>query len=618
MATVPIIQQQSVGEAPLPRVREQAAPESELQATGAAVKGFGQLASSTLRAIEEEKAKADAARAVQATADFTRAADAELLDPTVDPATNLPKGYRFKQGQVAFADRDNVAKRIEGLRDQHREALANDGQRKAYDRLTIPKVTGYHSEIMSHAGAEAEKTEDESYKVGRAAEMNTAVNMADNFQARDAAIRNIKTIARSDAIRRGMPATMAEEYAKSEEAAANAAALTALIDRENMPAAEAFYAQVKGRLGVHGASIEHAMGTVKVKREAFEVASRIAAGARDPLNPGRIDEVAAFGALDKELQEKNPRLWTEARTVLTERIRDQNNAWDQRVGDYAARALQAFMSPDPNGNPRLTTAAVPNDVRIWLTDPVNGKKAADAWQELVRWEESAYAQRRQLKQLPTDEQAQNFLELYTDMMRNPDRYRNTPASQFAAEWIGSGKLSLKDYNTAADVFAHVNKAEDPHGVVSINQMVMDEAINAGLLSKKKARQTTAQKDALMQLQLEVDRQIKESKWTDPVKIREYVRGRLQKVEVKHRFLGALGVTQQIPTIQAEIQGRPVIGGAAPVPAPQAVTPAPAIPPADRVALVARFRARHGVDPTEDELLQFYTAWQARRSRPGGF
>lgn len=222
----------------------------------------------------EEAQKANDARVTQQTAEFDRAANDLLLDPTVDDATGKPKGYKLLNGEDAFSQRDAYAAKVQELQKQYREGLASDTQRELFDKRTTPQVTSYLGEIHGHAGKAAEAAQKTAFKLGQEANLATALNFAGNPELRGAALEGLRRDAEKQAVREGLPPVAAARFADDQAAAANAAVVQRLA-RDNPAEARNFFDTVNatakpdgtGGFGVYVAKAEEAIraGTLKTR-----------------------------------------------------------------------------------------------------------------------------------------------------------------------------------------------------------------------------------------------------------------------------------------------------------------------------------------------------------------
>jgi hypothetical protein len=368
---VPVIQSPSVRSAPTPGFRERLGPAPAGQ-TGTAVKAIGQMASSTWNMLEQEKAKADAARAVQEIAEFTREADRVMFDPTVDEATGRPVGYKLQQGEDAFGARDAYTKRIEDLVEQHAGRLANDDQKAAFRHHATAKVTSYLKEIQAHAGNEAERAQSQAYKIDREVELNHIASFADNPEIRASSIANLRKIALAEGSQRGLKASDQAEWADLAEADANAAALNSLLSKGKVDEAEAFYATVKGKLGAQGDRIARYLAEAKAQVAVEVKSSEIVKAAMLPgyswINQGKA--MAAVEAMEPSAEKDRVRTLVEHRVAKLEQLRKDtaNKKYNQALAIY-----------DLTGT--LESQAMV-ELRNWFQDPNNA--ATEHWIRIKR------------------------------------------------------------------------------------------------------------------------------------------------------------------------------------------------------------------------------------------
>jgi hypothetical protein len=323
--------------------------------------------------VNEYQDKADAARAVEELGKFTKEADSILLDPTIDEATQKPKGYKLLQGQDAFGARDAYQTKIDQLVEQHVGALANDNQKKAFLAHAQDKVSTYSREIQAHAGNEAEKAQSQAYKIDREAELNHVASFADDQVGRDTAISNLRLVALSEAGRLGLPATEQQKWADLAESDARAAALNSMIARGNIREAESFYATSKDKLGDKGDRIARQIEELRIANVVEQKASAIVAAS---LIPGT--SWAAVGkaqAAVEAMKDVKP----EEKQRIRQLVEHQVAKLEQTRVDTAERYMSYGLTVYNETGTLQSPAMAP--VRAWLLDPVNG--AANYWQRIV-------------------------------------------------------------------------------------------------------------------------------------------------------------------------------------------------------------------------------------------
>lgn len=367
---VPVINAPRMQQAGLPRYRESLRPDEGRP--GTAVKEIGQAVGVAANYIEKERENADAARAVQEIANFTREADRVMLDPTVDETTGRPVGYKLQQGEDAFGARDAYTKRIQDLVEQHSANLANDRQRAAFRSHAESKVTSYLKEIQAHAGNEAERSQNQAYKIDREVELNHIASFADNPEIRASAIANLRRVALSEAAQRGLKASDQAEWADLAEADANAAAMNSLLSKGNVKEAEAFYAQVKGKLGAQGNRIERYLAEAKAQVGVEVKASEIVKGSILPgyswINQEKA--MATVEAMPPSAEKDRVRTLVEHHISKLEQLR--RNTADKKFN----QAVSVYELTGTLESPAMAP------LRAWLLDPNNA--SAEYWQRLER------------------------------------------------------------------------------------------------------------------------------------------------------------------------------------------------------------------------------------------
>jgi hypothetical protein len=371
MPRVPIIDAPSVRAAPLPSVRQNL--RFEAGQAGQAVKAAGQMVGQAWNAVAQEKKKADAARAVEELASFTRDADAELFDPTVDEASQQPKGYTLKRGKVAFADRDNTQGRIDALVEQHTANLVNDDQKKAFLSQAREKVNTYVRQIQVHAGREAESVQSQAYKINREAGLQHVANFADDPAGRTAGIEAVTAAADAEAITIGLDPEAREKWVKLAETDARVSALNSLLARGNIREAESFYAVSKDALGDKGDRIARQIEELRVANVVDQKASAIVAASLIPgtswAAPGKAQ------AAVETMKDVKP----EEKAKIRQLVEHQVQKLEQTRVDTAERYMSYGLTVYNETGTLQSPAMAP--VRAWLLDPANG--AANYWQRIV-------------------------------------------------------------------------------------------------------------------------------------------------------------------------------------------------------------------------------------------
>jgi len=371
MPRVPIIDEPSLRSAPLPSFRQNL--RFEPGQAGQAIKATGQMVGQVWNAVAEEKQKADAARAVEELGAFTREADAELFDPTVDEASKQPKGYTLKRGKVAFADRDNTQGRIDALVEQHAANLVNDDQKAAFLAQAREKVNSYSRQIQVHAGREAENAQSQAYKINREAGLQHVASFADDPAGRTEGIESVTAAADAEAITLGLDPEAREKWVRIAETDARVSALNSLLSRGNIREAESFYAASKDKLGDKGDRIARQIEELRIANVVEQKASEIVAAS---LIPGT--SWAAVGkaqAAVEAMKDVRP----EEKQKIRQLVEHQVAKLEQTRTDAAERYMSYGLTVYNETGTLQSPAMAP--VRAWLLDPVNG--AANYWQRIV-------------------------------------------------------------------------------------------------------------------------------------------------------------------------------------------------------------------------------------------
>jgi hypothetical protein len=570
-------------------------------------------------------------------ADVLAAQDAETtwgqetlgkLHGTTDPTTGkFQPGFLQSRGKQSLAVSASLLQDLEQSRQQIASGLVNDRQKRLFLGRTQGLLLGFDRTIETHTGEqvtyllrEGTKTNLEMAISSAAGSVITPAGQVDLVGAEyqvDLSRDWLQVAAEQQA---GLDGEDAARFVREGQGTIGQAVMGRLLATGHAEEARTF---LEARRDIFdekkAAEFEHHISTVVENRKSVLAAQAYTKGAVEARDgngaPLAVDEARAFAALDADLEAGtiSPELWKLTREQLRARVSDVKDSAKQVVGTYAAKAMQAFMAPGADGKPRLSLAAVPPDVRAWLTDPTHGDDAAKVWEQLVRWGQTAEERERSLRQLPTPEQAQNFLELHTDMMRHPAKYRAMPPAAFAADWLRNDRLSLRDYNQVADDFARLNQAPNAEELVAPRQMLIDEATDAGLIAREKRRQTSEQATALVELERRVEQeavrlQALTGKKPDPVELRRFTRGELQKVEVQ-RLFGL--TTAHIPKVEAEVRGEQFIG---PAQGPAAPPPSPTPAPRAGKVLVVGPGGRTGYveeGPGLEKWLKAHPGWKRR-------
>ncbi len=308
----------------------------------------------------------------------------------------------------------------------------------------------------------------------------------------------------------------------------------------------------------------------------------------NPLNP---DETAAFTKLEGLIAGKTPGVQAKAREFFKQRLADLNEQRKSETARVFAVALQQFQAPGADGKPRLSTAVISPvvvngqviDPRGYLTDPRNGKEAADLWNSLLGKEQSAQLHDRQLAEKPTEAQWRAYGALVKDMQDNPTKYRSMDGDRFTAEVYGTvGPLIPQ----AMSLYKSVNEPKpDPR------HLSPDELKAAMEVAPKELKSVAKLKDpnsiearVYAELQTRLG-QRKEAEWANkpgPVPqalIKQWAAEEFARGTVPGGWFRSLWPTPRTK-IQAQVQGQPWTPSApapqpAPVPAPPPSGPAPA-------------------------------------------
>ena len=288
------------------------------------------------------------------------------------------------------------------------------------------------------------------------------------------------------------------------------------------------------------------------------------------MSPGSqvIDEGKVFGALETGLSGKSPGVQAEARTLLKARIADLNEVRKTRTAAVFASALQAFQSPGKDGRPRNRVAFISPADRAYLTDPANGKEAADLWRELLQAERSDVRGERELRNIPTEAHYKAYAALVKDMQDNPGTYRSMAGERFAAETYGKlGPL----VGQAMTLYKSVNEPKpDQRHLTGDERKAMLEALPPDY----RANSRTKPDSVKGLVWSEMEKRLGERKETylngkpGPVPqalVKEWVAEETAKATVKGG--GLFGVLdRQVPRIEAETnpdyRGKEVVPGGA--------------------------------------------------------
>jgi len=173
-----------------------------------------------------------------------------------------------------------------------------------------------------------------------------------------------------------------------------------------------------------------------VKYEAVGAANEAWAAGVTP-DSRVFDEQKMLSALDAKVKGRKPEMQKAARDFLKARITDANEERKNETAKQFAIALQAVLAPGSDGKPNLKTSSVPPAQRAYLTDPANGKEAADLWASLRDKERSAEMHDRSLAEKPTEANWRAYGKVVKDMQDNPTKYRAMDGDRFVSEVYGT-------------------------------------------------------------------------------------------------------------------------------------------------------------------------------------
>lgn len=179
-------------------------------------------------------------------------------------------------------------------------------------------------------------------------------------------------------------------------------------------------------------TLVHALDTRAATFEAQGIADEAFLAGTTP-GSRVLDETAALRHLDGRLAGKSPEVRKDARAYFKAALADFNEDRKNETARVFAVALQAFNAP---GGSQFKTAAVPPDAKAYLTDPSNGKEAADLWSSLLDKERSEETRGRTLAAQPTEANWKAYGALVKDMADFPSKYRGMSGDRFTAEVYG--------------------------------------------------------------------------------------------------------------------------------------------------------------------------------------
>jgi hypothetical protein len=422
--------------------------------TNEALVRLGQGVSSAAQGLtalaEKEKREQNDAAVLEAYSGLVEAKQSLIEDPE--------NGLANKKGKDALAERDSTISYYKARAEAVRKGLANDEQRRAFDRLAADDAAQVSSIVDRHVAKEADALKQQAVDGALSNARNDAAIMAaTSFDAVSAA----KNVTRSEDLTGAAVEIAAQqqgwdrEYTESQKRKAvtelHQRVISTMLDGGRVEHAEEYLRLVRDRLD---ADMLEKSNLQEVVREAGQ-ANRGAIMGRTlaqtasvtvvrPWDPKatpieRVDQAKALAALDRVNADSNlsESAKAAAREQTLARVRESEAAWGSMLDDTYDRAITKLQ----NNGWRLSALA--EEKAFLLSPKVEGGKV---WESIVVHRENALRRGKQGGGRSKGQAANMVDFLYTLPQRMPE-YLQGNTAQFMREW--GAKLSAEDLEQAA-------------------------------------------------------------------------------------------------------------------------------------------------------------------------
>jgi hypothetical protein len=483
-----------------------------------AVTDAGQLAGQYAQIQKKAEGDANMAAAVDLQTQYKRAHQTKIYGD----GTDANPGFLSLEGQSAITKSGDVLDSLETDRQKLRATAANEDQKTAFDKLTIPEVTGYREQIESYTNKQVKVAHQAVYNGSNDTALDAIGNAAriGDVESVNAALDRQRKIIGAEALTRGIgqpvqdPAdptkTIPNPAAAQMQAAWKQKAVTAALhgfmsgnsdnDQDNATAAhlaQTFLNEHKDDLDP--ASLKQWTESVKsltTHVDASATTNKLLADATDPATH-RIDWNKVQPAIDAMPEgEKKYAVLKLAleRSLLASRFQDQR-------GHVLANQLATLGDPNNTGQFRMPDTATAKDLRAQLNaaDPTllrnldtmqNNEELRALRQEKIQ-RGIATQQDKADQRDAVNASRTAALNARGDLADNPDKYSGMTSDAFQSllrdpEKFG-GYMSPKDQGIVFQKFLDAKK--QPPGKLS-DQTIRDQLQAAGIKDKTKQDEAT--------------------------------------------------------------------------------------------------------------------------------
>jgi hypothetical protein len=427
----------TIESAPLPVVSP--TPRLDQSGFGALAEGFHQASQATLDLYSAERAKADDKAVNDAISEGQKAIDDGVLK------------VRSATGDQASAASGDAYKAIDETNDFiSGRMLTSDAQREKYSRRFQAMREAARLQIESHVGDQNRVAQNQSLEGRKSVQSNGAGNLAYALSETDPARADAAGKAaaplgdligdiRKQRAAQGVPAPAIEAEVNDLKSTVYTNVLRRLIADKAVDRAATFLEA--NRQFVKNEEFAGQIAELAQRRDAFKVAEdAVGAGLEASKAKGGgalvVDREAAGSKFEELLKGKAPELQRTAREQFKARLAEVDEERKNKTSQVFAVALQALNRPGADGQPNMRIASIPPEAKTYLSNPANGREAAELWDALQRKVESFQMHGRSLAEKPTQANWEAYGALVKDMQDNPGRYRALDGDRFTSEVYG--------------------------------------------------------------------------------------------------------------------------------------------------------------------------------------